>query len=240
MVLCARAGIKETAYINTMILSQLIFTLIFFLTDRHRATVLPFLIIYESCAFVWLIEQARLKRFKPILATVAALIVFAMIFRPQNMAQAQLAFYRATKSGTVYERKKDFAQARAQYLRALELRPGDTNAMYNLGNTCAATGEWASARSYYEDVLSLNPEHVDALFNLGFVQQEAGAYTLSFATFQRLMRLQPESPDVLFQLGQIAQRTGDCASAQSYFERLIQIRPNFTQDLQAMMDSCRP
>ena len=231
---------EETDYISIMILSQLIFTLIFFLTDRHRATVLPFLIIYESCAFVWLIEQARLKRFKPILATVAALIVFAMIFPPRNMAEAQLAFYRATKSGAVYERKKDFAQARAQYLRALELRPGDTNAMYNLGNTYAATGEWASARSYYEDVLSLNPEHVDALFNLGFVQQEEGAYALSFATFQRLMRLQPESPDVLFQLGQIAQRTGDCASAQSYFERLIQIRPNFTQDLQAMMDSCRP
>ena len=240
MVLCARAGIKETAYINTMILSQLIFTLIFFLTDRHRATVLPFLIIYESCALVWLVGQARLKRIKPVLATVGLLIVFAMIFRPQNMAQAQLAFYRATKSGTVYERKKDFAQARAQYLRALELRPGDTNAMYNLGNTCAATGELALARGYYEKILSLNPEHVDALFNLGFVLREEGADAQSFAILQRLIHLQPNSPDVLFQAGQIAFKLGDCASAKNYFEKLIQIKPDFTQDLRAMLDSCRP
>ena len=56
----------------------------FLLTDRHRATILPFLIIYESCALVWLVGQARLKRIKPVLAAVGLLIVFAMIFRPQK------------------------------------------------------------------------------------------------------------------------------------------------------------
>lgn len=233
-------GEEETDYMNIMILSQLLFTLIFFLTDRHRATVLPFLIIYESYALVWLVCQARLRRFKPVLAAVGLLIVFAVIFRPQNMAEAQFAFYRATKSGAVYERKKDFAQARAQYLRALELRPEDTNAMYNLGNTYAATGELALAQGYYEKILFLNPEHVDALFNLGFVLREEGADAQSFAILQRLIQLQPNSPDVLFQAGQIAFKLGDCASTKNYFEKLIQIKPNFTKDLHVMMDSCRP
>ena len=233
-------GEEETDYMNIMILSQLLFTLIFFLTDRHRATILPFLIIYESCALVWLVGQARLKRIKPVLATVGLIIVFAVIFRPQNMAQAQAAFYRATKSGAVYERRKDFMKAREQYARALELRPEDTNAMYNLGNTYAANGELALAQGYYEKILSLNPEHVDALFNLGFVLREEGADAQSFAILQRLIQLQPNSPDVLFQAGQIAFKLGDCASTKNYFEKLIQIKPDFTQDLRAMMDSCRP
>ena len=236
----APCGEEETDYMNIMILSQLLFTLIFFLTDRHRATILPFLIIYESCALVWLVGQARLKRIKPVLATVGLIIVFAVIFRPQNMTPAQAAFYRATKSGAVYERKKDLMKAREQYVRALELRPEDTNAMYNLGNTYAATGELALAQGYYEKILSLNPEHVDALFNLGFVLREEGADAQSFAILQRLIQLQPSSPDVLFQAGQIASKLGDCASTKNYFEKLIQIKPDFTQDLRAMMDSCRP
>ena len=236
----APCGEEETDYINIMILSQALFTLIFFLTDRHRATILPVLIIYESCALVWLVGQARLKRIKPVLATVGLLIVFAVIFQPQNMAQGDIAFYRATKSGAVYERRKDFVKAREQYALALELRPEDTNAMYNLGNTCAATGELALAQGYYEKILALNPEHVDALFNLGFVLREEGADAQSFAILQRLIQLQPNSPDVLFQAGQIAFNLGDCASAKNYFEQLIQIKPDFTQDLHAMMDSCRP
>ena len=231
---------RKMDYINIMILSQLLFTLVFFLTDRHRATILPFLIIYESYALFWLVGQVRLRRFKPVLATVGALIVFAVIFRPQNMAQAQLAFYRATKSGSVYERKKDFLEAREQYELALELHPGDTNAMYNLGNIYAATGDWALARSYYEKVLSLNPEHVDALFNLGFVLHEEGADAQSFTTFHRLLQLQPNAPDVLFQAGELALKLGDCTSARNYFEKLIRIKPNFTQDLHVMMDSCHP
>ncbi len=231
---------KETDHINILLLSQLIFTLIFFLTDRHRATILPFLIIYESYALVWLIEQARAKRFKPALATVAVLFAFTLIFPPQNMAQAQHAFYRATKSGSVYERRKDFLKAREQYQRALELRPGDTNAMYNFGNTYALTGEWALARGFYEKVLSLNPEHVDALFNLGFVLREEGATAQSLAAFQRLVQLQPGAPDALFQAGELALKLGDCASARNYFEKMIQIKPHFDQDLQAMLDSCHP
>ncbi len=231
---------RETDYFNIMILSQLIFTLVFFLTDRHRATILPFLIIYESCALVWLIGQVRLKRFKPILATVVTLIVFVMIFPPQNMAQDDIVFYRATKSGSVYERKKDFVKAREQYLRALELRPGDTNAMYNLGNTYAATAEWALARGLYEKILSLDPQHVDALFNLGFALREEGSDAQSFATFARLVQLQPNSPDALFQAGELALKLRDCASAKNYFEKLIKLKPNFAQDLHAMLDSCRP
>ena len=239
-IVLGRRNREETDHINILLLSQLIFTLIFFLTDRHRATVLPFLIIYESYALVWLIGQARLKRFKPVLATVAAVIAFAIGFPQQNMAQAQRAFYYATKSGSVYERKKDFVKAREQYARALELRPEDTNAMYNLGNTYAATGEWTLARGFYEKVLSLNPEHVDALFNLGFVQREEGALAQSFATFQRLVQLQPNASDVLLQAGELALKLGDCTSARNYFGKLIQLKPRFTHDLQVKMDSCVP
>ena len=238
MVASARAGVRGTAYLNVMILSQLIFTVIFFLTDRHRATILPFLIIYESYALVWFIGQVRLKRFSPVLAAVGLLVVFTALFRPQNMAEGDIAFYRFSKSGSVYERKKDFTKAREQYFRALELRPNDTNALYNLANTYALTGQWALARGYYEKILSLNPDHVDALYNLGFVQQKEGADVESFATFQRLAQLQPDSPDVLFNAGELARKLGDCVSSKIYFERLIRIKQNFSYDLRAMMDSC--
>ncbi len=231
---------KETDYINIMIASQLVFTLIFFLTDRHRATILPFLIIYESYTFLWFIGQLRLKRFNPVWMMMGLLIVFVALFPPRSMSEKEFAFYRFIKTAAVYERKEDFANAREQYFQALRLRPSDTNAMYNLANTYALTGQWALARDHYEKILALDPRHVDALYNLGFVQQKEGAYARSFTTFERLLELQPNSPDALFQAGGLARRLGDCASSKIYFKHLIQIKPNLSPDLQAMIDSCHP
>lgn len=236
----ARARGRETAHVNIMILSQLMFTLVFFLTDRHRVIILPFLIIYESYALFGLAGQVHLRRLKPVAAAVGLILVFMAFLGPQAMPARDVAFYRLIKSAAVFERKKDFARAQEQYSLALALRPDDTNAMYNLANIHAMTGRWASARDYYEKVLSLNPYHIDALHNLGFVQEKEGADRQSFATFRRLLQLEPDAPDVLFQLGQIAQRTGDCASAQTYFEHLIQLKPNFARELRLMMDSCHP
>ena len=136
-------ALRKQRISTSMILSQF---LIFFLTDRHRATILPFLFIYESyaCLARWA------GTFKAVQTGFSdgrsAHYLCGMIFPPQNMAQAQVTFYRATKSGAVYDERKTSSRRGSNSSR-WSCAPRTTNAMYNLAIR-AATGELALAQGY--------------------------------------------------------------------------------------------
>ncbi|MBI5149664.1 MAG: tetratricopeptide repeat protein [Candidatus Omnitrophica bacterium] len=234
----ASRRVPGTGYVNSLVLSQVLISLIFFLTHRHRATVLPFLIIYEAYAVLELVRHFQSKNFKFICSVCVFLAGWMFLFRPQAMAPKDVDFYRLTKSAAVREEKKDFSGARALYQRALELRPADTNAMYNLANACTRSGDWASARAYYEKILILNPDQVDALYNLGFAQAREGNYEAGFATIQRLLLLQPASPDVLFLAGEITQKLGRCVESGMYFQRLLQLYPRLKNQVDSILKHC--
>ncbi len=227
-----------TIYPLGMILSQLVLTLIFFLTHRHRATILPFLLIYEVYAVFWLMKEVRRKNIHHAVMVLIAVALFMVALPPQALPNEYIDFYRFVKSGAVYEKKSDWVKAKECYQKALELRPQDTNAIYNLANVYTHSLDLDSARGLYEKILSWNPYQVDALYNLGFVQMQAGDYLQSLATFKRVAQLQPDTPDVLFQLGQVSQRLGLCAEANIFFGRLIQIRPSLTKEITPLMSQC--
>ena len=234
----ASRRVPGTGYVNLLIQSQALISLIFFLTHRHRATVLPFLIVYESYVIFELVHQLRMKNFKFVAGVLIFVAGWGLLFRPQAMAPKDVDFYRLTKSAAVREDKKDFSGAQALYQRALELRPADTNAMYNLANAYTRSGDWASARVYYEKILILNPNQVDALYNLGFAQAREGNDDAAFATVQRLLPLQPVSPDVLFQAGVIAQKLGKCAESGMYFQRLLRLYPRLKIQVDPVLNAC--
>jgi hypothetical protein len=131
----ARRQRKETALINMIILSQLIMTLIFFLTTRHRATILPFFLIYEAFAFCWLVEKffkrEWLKGGLAFAAVFAAVILFPAEFR----AEEDVRFARASKSAAVYFDRKQYEEAQLAFFQAHRLQPWDTNTLLGIGNT---------------------------------------------------------------------------------------------------------
>jgi tetratricopeptide (TPR) repeat protein len=229
---------QGVVYLDFIILSQLLFTLIFFLTSRHRDSILPFLIIYQSCGLVWVGERIKEKSFVPVAVMAAALVCFLFILRPQVMDRHDFDFYRSTKAGAVYERRGDYSSAREQYQKALAIRPRDTNAMYNLANTYRLDGDYESAREYYEQIIRINPYQIDALYNLGYVYEEEGDPRRSLQMYQAVLALDPQSPDALLRAAQVHLSQGDCLAAQSYFNRLIEIRPNLSVEIQPLIAFC--
>ena len=239
-MMAARSNANGTVYLNFMILSQLIFTLIFFLTNRHRASILPFLIIYESYAMVWLVDHLRQKDFKPLVLTAACAASFACLFPPETMAARDVDFYRFTKSGSVYEKRNKLDKAVAQYRQALAARPFDTNAMFNLADVFVSGGDFTTAGTYYQQILAINPYQVDALYNLGFVQAMKGEEQKSLETYQKLLQLQPDSPDTLLQVALTYQRIGQCELAQNYYTRLMRVKPQFQAEISQAISQCNP
>lgn len=229
---------RGVVYFDLMILSQLLFTLVFFLTSRHRDGILPFLIIYQSYGLVWVVERIKERKFKPVTVMAVLLMCFLFIFRPQVMDRHDFDFYRSTKAGSVYERRKDYPNARDQYQKALAIRPRDTNTMYNLANTYLLEGNDASARVSYEQIIKINPYQVDALYNLGYVYEKQGDLQRSLQMYQAVLTLDPQSPDALLRAAQVHVSQGDCPAAKAHFNRLIAIMPHLSVEIQPLIASC--
>ena len=65
--------------------------------------------------------------------------------------------------GTALLRRKQFAPARAEFLKAQKLAPGDPAICLDLAQTFAGEKNWREAEQDNEDALKLNPRYVPAL-----------------------------------------------------------------------------
>lgn len=230
---------EGTAYLNIFIFSQLIFTLIFFLTHRHRTTILPFLLIYEAATITWLVDQIKAKQYKPLLPSFLFILVFLIIFRPVSMAPQEIDFLKFSKTGPIYEKQKNYAKAKEAYFKALAIHPKDTNTLYNLANTFILEGNIPQAQSYYQKVLELNPYQVDALYNLAYCFQQLNNPSQALELYERSFTLQPDSLDIVTRLALLYREKGECAPLEVHRQILKFWNPAISSALGEYLKYCR-
>lgn len=73
-----------------------------------------------------------------------------------------------------YMKEKEYKQAVAYGLTALELRPDDAATNQVLGDSFLALGEFEQARGYYDAILKHHPGRADTQFNRGLVAMVLG------------------------------------------------------------------
>lgn len=73
-----------------------------------------------------------------------------------------------------YMKEKQYKQAVAYGLTALELRPDDAEINQVLGDSFLALGEFEQARGYYDRILKHHPGRADTQFNRGLVAMVLG------------------------------------------------------------------
>lgn len=73
-----------------------------------------------------------------------------------------------------YMKEKQYKQAVAYGLTALELRPDDAAINQVLGDSFLALGEFEQARGYYDAILKHHPGRADTQFNRGLVAMVLG------------------------------------------------------------------
>lgn len=73
------------------------------------------------------------------------------------------------KMALAHHQKKEYAEAKNLYLKAIERQPQKAEAWVNLASVCDALGEGIEALSHVERTLSLNPQVRDGYFNKGVI-----------------------------------------------------------------------
>jgi hypothetical protein len=93
--------------------------------------------------------------------------------------------------------EQKWSAAKNAYLRYMELRPDDVDAMTDLGSCYRGLGDSQNAVTTFDRALTLNPEHWQSLFNkIVVVAFDLDRKPEALELLAKLRALQPENPDV--------------------------------------------
>ncbi len=220
-----------------LIISQLIITLIFFLTDRHRATLIPFFILLEASSLYWLWRKIIQHQYVKTIGVLFFVCIFYVIFKPEELPAEDVRAIWLAKAGPVFEKQNKLREARSAYEQLLQKNPNDADALYNLGNVDFKEGNFEKAVVQYEHVMSLAPYYCDALFNMALAYEKLEKKEKAVELFQKVNQLQPAS-DAYFHLAQIHQAQNNCVLAFEEYQKSIKLNPNLQKKLIPFIDEC--
>src|SRR5207248_6451509 len=87
--------------------------------------------------------------------------------------------------------------AEQAWRRALELDPGDAEALFHMGNRLRERGETEGAIDHYEHALVRAPGHVGVTNNLGLALETAGQIERAEACYRAVLAREPRHADAL-------------------------------------------
>lgn len=130
--------------------------------------------------------------------------------------------------GNEFYRRGELAEAKAHYLRAIELYPGYLDALNNLGIVLKATGELKKAEKIYGWLLEANPEDPVLHYDMGLLMVQQKKYNEALDVFGRAVKLRPDDPAVYNQIGLIFIRLGNRTGACRFFNLALQVQGDFS------------
>lgn len=219
-----------------LILSQWIFTCIFFLNHRHRATIMPILIIYEAVAILWLFKQIKAKQYKLIGKIFAGLIAWFIIFHSQKINAQDYAFLKHSKAGPIFVEDLQIERGKQEYFAALKIKPLDTTTLYNLATAYALEENYSKAIHYYNRVLGINPIQIDSLFNLGYCSEQLEQLDQAKDYYFKVLRLNSDSADAHLRLTKIYTREQNCRLAKLHYYQIISLNPELKKEIEFQIE----
>jgi Tfp pilus assembly protein PilF len=125
--------------------------------------------------------------------------------------------------GVLAERQGNFAKARDQYNKALNMSDTFAPALVNRANLYVATREVGMAESDYKKALESDPANTDAMIGLGAVLRQTGRYASSRETFERVLEVDADNPQARFNLAILMRENlKDEGQALRYFNEVTQ------------------
>jgi TolB-like protein/DNA-binding winged helix-turn-helix (wHTH) protein/Flp pilus assembly protein TadD len=119
----------------------------------------------------------------------------------------------------VYGVDWDWANARREFRRALELNPGSAVALYQYGFFLSLVGKPGEAFPPIEQALDLDPLSPIVLYRAGRVYYHAGQYDRAAELFGRILELNANDPLGLYGLGLVHEAQGEFGEAVRLLEQ---------------------
>jgi tetratricopeptide (TPR) repeat protein len=129
--------------------------------------------------------------------------------------------------GNAYQRKGEFAQAIADYNRALGIDPRYAEAYNNRGNIYLTEGDLDRAISDFNKALEIKPGYDNACYNRALAYQNKGDPDRALADYSRAVTINPSYSAAYYNRGLVYQAKGDLDRAISDYGRVLQINRGY-------------
>lgn len=201
---------------------------LFFVTARYRALLLPLLSIFAGRAIVWFVARARERDLR---ALGLGITTFAMAF-----ALSQVDFFGVDRVdvaeaeyrvASTYEKRGELEEALRRYDAVLERDP-DHGLAAARGALCAQLlGRFQEAVIRYEDVLERHPDYAESAVNLANLAWQNGEVDAAAHYFDVAFEADPVLPQVHASYGLFLLQQGQAAEAVSSIEQALELDPTW-------------
>lgn len=107
------------------------------------------------------------------------------------------------RKGNRQFRRSNFTEAEVYYKKALEVRPNNANAQFNLGDALFAQENYDAAYEAFQKVVEMSPDaklKSNAVFNMGNCLLVQEKYYDAFNIYKVSLKLNPDNADALYNL----------------------------------------
>ena len=141
------------------------------------------------------------------------------IFKEPTAAEAYFLL------GEAYRKKAQYVQAETAYRRALALRPGENDAMYELGLVLAKQGRPQEAMAVFQEMQKNEPKNPIAPLGLGRVAMMDQNYGIALAAFRRAVELNAFNAQALYDMGIAAMHLQCYDESIDAFTKVLLLQP---------------
>ena len=137
----------------------------------------------------------------------------------------------------IYESKKDFTAAKAEYQKALKIDPEHPEAILGLAKLHDGTGQFAAAEEHYRRATVVDPTNASAFNNLGLCLARQRKFDGAQDALSRAVQLDPKKVLYRNNLARVLVETGHAARA---FDELIAVHvDDFKIHCGRLVERCR-
>lgn len=130
--------------------------------------------------------------------------------------------------GRTLEKKGEWAEAQAQYLKALKVQEFP-EAHYNLGIVMLQQGKLETAVSHFQSALRINTNYAEAYNNLGVTLYQQGKSPEAINHFNKALKIKPFFLEAHYNLGTVLNDTGRFDEAIEHFQEALRIQPAYAR-----------
>jgi tetratricopeptide (TPR) repeat protein len=173
----------------------------------------------DDAAFDYVIGMALLQDKQ----TDKGLVYLDRILKHGESAEAHILMGMAKQAAA------DYAEAREEFRRAVELNPEIAMGHSLLGQTLLRTGDRDGAKAAFQKELTISPNDFESNLYLGVILKEDSDFAGARPYFDRAQTLRPNDPGVKYQIASLLLASGDTAAALPRLEALVKESPNFVE-----------
>lgn len=194
---------------------------------RYRITVVPVLIVFAA----WALERLReglagaWSRRRAAAGAAALLSLTALVNTDFFSLRGAAIFPLHTTLGKVHLESGRLDLAREEFLKAVETRPDDHDALVNLGVLREREGRGTEALELFERAIRAKPGYAVAHNDVGVWHFTRGRLEPAVAALRKAVSLKPDYADARYNLGIAYLALKDRARAAEQFRAALEIDP---------------